>query len=61
MDNIKRYEVRYEDSNGFKWYRGKESGVIKYEDAKLCANNLKDKKNIKIVEVTENYKVVETI
>lgn len=56
-----RYEVRYEDSKGFKWYIGKESGLYEYEDAKLCAKNLKDKKNIRIVKITENYKVIETM
>lgn len=53
-----RYEVRYEDNKGFKWCRGKESGLYEYVDAKTYAMNLKDVKNIKIVEVTESYKVV---
>lgn len=53
-----RYEVRYEDNKGFKWYIGKESGLYEYINAKTYAMNLKDVKNIKIVEVTERYKVV---
>lgn len=58
-----RYEVRWEDEKGFKWYRGKESGLYEYEDAKLLSINLRDNgmKNIKITEVTETYKDIEFI
>lgn len=58
-----RYEVRYEDSKGIKWCRGRESSVYEYEEAKLYVEILKkkDMKNIKIVEITESYKVIETM
>lgn len=58
-----RYEVKYEDTKGYKWYIGKESGLYEYKDAKTYAESLKLKnmKNINIVEVTENYKVIETM
>lgn len=58
-----RYEVRWEDEKGRKWYRGKESGLYEYDDAKLLAINLYDNnmRNIRITEVTEIYKDIENI
>lgn len=57
-----RYEVEYEDYKGQKWYRGKESGLYKYENAKKYAEFLQQRalmKDIKIIEVTEIYRTVD--